>query len=347
MTWIGDNSDDLPILDVTVLLLDGGHASTALGPLEVFRDAGRLWNALLGKPEAPCFHVRTATPGGRPVRPDGPFRILPDEALEEIGSTDLIFVPSIGLDLEPALATNAELIPFLRRAHADGAVVAGVCSGVALLAESGILDGRRATTHWGLADRFRARFPAVEWQPGQLLTEDGGVCCGGGVHAATDLSIFLVEKLCGREVALQCARSLVVEMPRACQAGFSVLPIGSRHDDEAIARAEEWIHERCRDDIRFEHLARELGMSPRNFIRRFKAATSLRPVEYLQKLRVRAARHHLEQGHAAIEEISDLVGYDDAAYFRRLFKRETGLTPSSYRRRFGSHPGRAPSRGGS
>lgn len=331
------------MIDVTVLLAQGGHASTALGPLEVFRDAGRLWNALQGAPESPQFRVRTATPGRQPVRPDGPYQIVPDEALEDVGETDIVFVPSIGLDLERALNMHGELIPFVRDAHARGAVVAGVCSGVALLAESGILDDRRATTHWGLARRYGERFPRVRWQPEQIVTDDGGVCCGGGVHASIDLSIFLVEKFCGRSVALECARSLVVDMPRACQAGFAVLPIGNRHGDEAIARAEEWIHEHCREDFRFEALAERLGMSPRNFIRRFKAATGLKPVEYLQKLRVRAARHYLEEGEASVEEIGDRVGYDDAPFFRRVFKRETGLTPSSYRKRFSARAGSGPS----
>lgn len=332
------------MIDCTVLLAHGGHASTALGPLEVFRDAGRLWNTLQGEPEAPRFRVRTATPGRRPVRPDGPYQILPDEALEDVEETDIVFVPSIGLELEGALRMHGELIPFLRDAHARGALVAGVCSGVALVAESGILDGRRATTHWGLAKSYGARFPRVRWQPEQIVTEDGGVCCGGGVHASIDLSIFLVEKFCGRSVALECARSLVIDMPRACQAGFAVLPIGDRHRDETIARAEEWIHAHCREDFRFEVLAEDLGMSPRNFIRRFKAATGLKPVEYLQKLRVRAARHYLEEGDASVEEIGDRVGYDDAPFFRRIFKRETGLTPSSYRKRFSARPGSGQSR---
>lgn len=193
------------MLDVTVLLVDGGHASTALAPLEVFRDAGRLWNALQGRPAEPRFRVRTASPGRRAVRPDGPFSILPDEALEDVSSTDLVFVPSTGLDLDAALAAHAELIPFVRAAHARGALVAGVCSGVGLLAAAGILDGRRATTHWGLADRYRLRFPDVRWQPDQLVTDDAGVCCGGGVHASTDLALYVVEKLCGRAVALESA----------------------------------------------------------------------------------------------------------------------------------------------
>jgi transcriptional regulator GlxA family with amidase domain len=322
------------VLDVTVLFLERGHASTAAGPLEVFRDAGVLWNVLRNETAEPRFRVRSASIGGRAVRPDAPYTIRPDLALEDVGATDLVFVPSAGLGLDELLARNAPVIAFLRRVHARGARIASVCSGVALPAAAGLLDGRRATTHWGLVDAYRERFPRVDWRPGELVTEADGVYCGGGVHAALDLALYLVEKLCGRAVAVQCAKSLLIDMPRNCQAGFAVLPPGAGHADAAIDRAEEWIHRHCREEFRFEALARELGMSPRNFIRRFKAATGLAPVDYLQRLRVRAAQRLLEEDHAAVQEVSRTVGYEDAAFFRSVFKRHTGLTPDAYRRRF-------------
>jgi transcriptional regulator GlxA family with amidase domain len=322
------------LIDVTVLFLERGHASTAAGPLEVFRAAGVLWNVLRGEPGEPHFRVRSASIGGRPVRPDAPYTIQPDLALEDVGTTDLVFVPSAGLGLDELLARNAPAIDFLRRARTGGARIAAVCSGVALPAAAGILDGRRATTHWALVDAYRERFPAVDWCPEEFVTESDGIYCGGGVYASLDLSLYLVEKLCGRTVAVQCSRSLLIEMPRACQAGFAVLPMGRRHADEAIRRAEEWIHRHCRTEFRFEGLARELGMSPRNFIRRFKAATGLAPVDYLQRLRVRAAQRLLEEEHSNVQEVSRAVGYEDAAFFRSLFKRHTGLSPGVYRRKF-------------
>jgi len=326
------------MIDVTVLFLENGHASTATGPLEVFRDAGVLWNVLRGEPAAPRFRVRSASIGGRPVRPDAPYTIRPDLSLEEIGATDLVFVGSAGLGTGELLARNAPVIEFLRRARAGGAQIASVCSGVALPAAAGLLDGRRATTHWGLADEYRARFPRADWRPEELVTDSDGVYCGGGVHAALDLALYLVEKHCGRELALECSKSLLVDMPRACQTGFVVLPVGRPHADGAIQRAEDWIHRHCREEVRFEAVARELGMSPRNFVRRFKAATGLAPMEYLQRLRVRAAQRMLEERDAGVQQVGRAVGYEDAAFFRRVFERHTGMLPATYRARFAGAP---------
>lgn len=327
------------LLDVTVLFLEGGHASTAIAPLEVFRDAGVLWNHWVGEAPRPRFRVRSASCDGRAVRCGGPYTIQPDAALDEIGHTDLLFVPSGGLPLDAVLARNAAVIEALPAFHAGGARVAGVCTGVSLLAAAGLLDGRRATTHWALVDEYRERFPAVHWCEKEVVTEDGDLYCGGGVYSALDLALYLVEKLGDHDTAVQCAKSLVIDMPRACQAGFAVLPMAARHGDEAVARAEQWITGHCREDVRFETLAHELGMSPRNFMRRFKQATGVTPLDYLQRLRVRAAQRLLEDEELSVQEVGARVGYEDAAFFRDLFKRHTGLAPVAYRRRFTGRPG--------
>jgi transcriptional regulator GlxA family with amidase domain len=323
------------MIDVTVLFLEGSHASTAVGPLEIFHDAGRLWNQLTGAREQPAFRVRTASIDGRSIRAEGAYGLQPEEAIDAVGATDLVFVPAAGLDLDRVLEANAPVVEALRRLYAGGARVAGVCSGVVLLAEAGLLDRRAATTHWALVDELRDRFPAVDWQPDRIVTEAAGVYCGGGVYAALDLALYLVEKTCSHEIALQCARSLLIDMPRECQTGFALLPVGQPHADEEVLRAEEWILRHCREEIRFEALASQLGMSPRNFIRRFKQATGASPVEYLQRLRVDAARRLLEGSRLGIQQVSQQVGYGDAAFFRSVFKRYTGLSPAAYRKKFG------------
>jgi transcriptional regulator GlxA family with amidase domain len=165
-----------------------------------------------------------------------------------------------------------------------------------------------------------------------VVTESNGVYCGGGVYAALDLALHLVERLCDHEVAARCAQALQIEMPRPCQAGFALLPMSRRHTDASIERAEEWVHRHCREEIRFNALARELGMSPRNFMRRFKAATGLSPTDYLQGLRVNAARRLLEDEHITVQEVGASVGYEDGAFFRDVFKRHTGVAPGEYRR---------------
>jgi transcriptional regulator GlxA family with amidase domain len=323
------------MIDVTVLFLDEGHVSTAIGPLEIFRDTGVLWGRLTGEPAVPRFRVRSASIGGRPVRAGAPYEIHPDESLERIARTDLVFVPSGGVDLDTSLARNEPVIRFLRKMRKRGSRIAGVCSGVALLAAADLLDGKIATSHWALVPLYRERFPAVDWRPESLVTESDGIYCGGGVHAALDLALYLVEKLCDRTTAMQCAKALLIDMPRTCQAGFAVLPLGRRHGDEVIRRAEEWIHRHCREPLRFEALARELGMSPRNFIRRFKQATGLAPTDYLQRLRIHAAKRFLEEDRIGVQEVGVAVGYTDPAFFRSLFKRHTGLPPATYRRQFG------------
>ena len=204
--------------DVTILFLDETFSSTAIGPMEVFRHAGTLWNLLTGMRPAPHFRVTTASADGRAVRCDGPIQIQPMAALKDIRKTDLIFIPTTGLSLDDVVERNAAVVPWLRRWHKRGVAIASVCSGVGLVAATGLLDGKRATTHWALAERFRQKYPKLKWMPELMVTEDHGFYCGGGVHAALDLSLYLVEKFCGHEIAMQSAKALLIETPRAWQA---------------------------------------------------------------------------------------------------------------------------------
>ncbi|HYX53866.1 MAG TPA: helix-turn-helix domain-containing protein [Candidatus Limnocylindrales bacterium] len=323
------------MIDVTILLLPDTFSSTAIGPLEVFRHAGTLWNRLTGSRPVPQFRVTTASVDGRAVKCDGPIIIQPDHALGEIRKTDLIFVPTTGLGIDDVIERNAQAIPFLKRWQKRGASIASVCSGVGLLAATGMLDGKRATTHWALADRFREMYPKVKWMPELMVTEDGGFYCGGGVHAALDLSLYLVEKFCGHEVAMQTAKALLIETPRAWQAGFGLVPLKTQHSDQSISTAQEWLHENFHKNFPLEATAKRVGMSLRNFVRRFKRATGDSPLMYLQKLRIAAAKRLLESDHRSVQEISDAVGYQDVAFFRSLFQRHTGVSPSAYRQRFG------------
>jgi len=322
------------VLEVTVVLLEGGFASTAVGPIEVFSAAGQLWQWLHGEPERPRFRVRTASIDGARVTSMCSLGLTPECAIADIEHTDIIILPTSGWDVQNHIARDTPLLPWLRKWHARGAYIAGVCSGVAFLAESGLLDGRQATTHWGVAELFRQRYPKVHWQPEQFVTEDGRIFCSGGIYAAIDLSLYLVEKFCGRDIALQCAKSLLLSMPRGRQSGYSVLPLSRPHSDDKIRQAEEFLRENFGRDVSIESLAERIGMGPRNFIRRFKAATGRVPGVYVQMLRVAAAKELLERGATSIQAVSSQIGYEDIAFFRSLFKRYTGMTPAEYRSRF-------------
>ena len=333
------------MIDVTVLFLEGGNFSTAAIPTEVFRGTGVLWNLFNNQKPEPRFRVSTASMGGRPVSPDNVLKVVPTGSIEDVKRVDLIFVPASGLDtdtliesgynVEDAIARNARVIPYLKKWAARGVTIAGVCSGVGLLAAADLLNGKRATTHWGLVDLYRRHFPAVDWQPERLVTEDRGMICGGGVNAAADLSLYLLEKFCGREVATQTARAVLLDMPRTWQMPFAVAQMPTAHDDEAISSAQEWMHANYARAFQFDRLSKRAGMSPRNFARRFKVATGQAPLAYLHGVRITVAKRLLENGRQSVQEVASAVGYDDAIFFRTLFRRHTGIAPNEYRHRFG------------
>lgn len=322
------------VLDVTVVLLEAGYASTAIGPIEVFHSAGALWNWLHGETQQPRFRVRVASVDGASVTSLCSLGLTPECAINDIKKTDIIVLPASGWDIMDQISRHTALLPWLRKWYAKGAYIAGICSGVGFLAEAGILDGRQATTHWALADILRERYPDVLWQPEQFVTEDGRLFCSGGVYAAIDLSLYLVEKFCGHAVALQCAKSLLVSMPRRQQCGYAVLPLSPPHSDDRIKLAEDYLQEHLSGDVSIDTLADIAGMGSRNFIRRFKAATGRLPGAYVQMLRIAAAKEMLEHGAVSIQAVASKIGYEDIAFFRSVFKRHTGMTPAEYRQNF-------------
>jgi len=322
------------MLDVTVVLLDDNYASTALGPIEVFHSAGQLWNMLRGDEPEPSFCVTVASIDGHSVTSPYGVTLSPQTSIREVKTANIIIVPASGLDLDGQFVRHRDLMPWLINWHSKGAYIASICSGAAYLAEAGLLNGRTATTHWAVAKAYEKRYPNVNWRPELFITEDQRVLCSGGVYASIDLSLYLVEKFCGHEVALRCAKSLLVNMPRHHQSGYAVLPLSRPHPDVKIRAAESYIDQHFDRDLTIEVLADRVNMTPRTFLRRFKSATGRKPGEYMQSLRITIAREMLENDSRSVEAVSRAVGYDDSAFFRTLFKRHTGMTPGEYRGKF-------------
>jgi transcriptional regulator GlxA family with amidase domain len=326
------------MLDVTVVLFDDGYASTALMPIEVFHSAGALWRELKGEDPQPRFRVTTVSLDGRPVRaPYAGLMMTPECGIADVEHSDIVIVPTSGLTIDDKLVANSALVPWLRKHHQAGAYLASVCMGAMYLAETGLLDGRRATTHWALSAEFQRRYPKVEWCSDLFVTEDNRLLCSGGVTAAADVSLYLVEKLCGHEVAVQTAKSLLLSMPRTHQSGYAVLPLSPAHDDDRIRAVESELKERYCEPLSNEYLAGRAGMSERTFLRRFKAATGRVPAAYLQAVRVETAKAMLERDSTPVQSIATAVGYLDVSFFRMVFKRLTGMTPAEYRARFAVH----------
>lgn len=319
---------------VTILLLEKSFMSTVVGPMEIFQQAGVAWNYMTEQPINPQFKVTIASLDGKPVTGAGGLTIMPKCSIDEIKKTDLILVSSVGVDMGNILSRHAMAIPWLKQWHARGVTIASICSGAYVLAEAGLLDGKEATTHWGYAEQFQAKYPKVKLRPEKLVTDEGNVLCCGGVNAALDLSLYLVEKYCGHEIAMQTAKSLLIETARSSQAGFATLAFNKRHADKVIIDAQNWIEKNYVQDFSFDALAEQMNMSSRNFMRRFKVATEDTPLSYLQRVRIDAAKAALEQGGKSIEMVSNEVGYADVAFFRTLFRRHVGINPKIYKEKF-------------
>lgn len=330
---MADTSDD--VMDVTIVFLEDGFASTAVGPAEILHSAGRFWNELHGGDSRPRFRVRIASIDGKAVISHYAHGLIPQCSIDDIRQTDIIIVTATGLDVQEKVVKYSNLLPWLQHHYSEGAYVAGICAGAALLAECGLLDGRRATTHWALVETLCQRYPQVQWQPEEFVTEDCRLLSCGGVYAALDLGLYLVDKFCGHEIALQCAKALLLSLPRSNQAGYAVLPLSRPHSDAKIQQSERYLQEHFNREVSIEMLASDAGITPRTFIRRFKAATGRLPGAYLQMLRVSAAKDLLEKQSASIQSVASMIGYEDVGFFRNLFKRHTGMTPSAYRGHFG------------
>lgn len=230
--------------------------------------------------------------------------------------------------------TASPLIPWLRQQHADGVVIAAVCGGVFLLAETGLLAGRQATTHWALAEQFTTRFPDVLVESDHMVIDYGDVVTAGGVLAWADLGLRLTERFLGPTVMLETARYMLVDPPGREQRYYSDFNPRTKHGDPAILKVQQWLWTQRERPVSVADIANYACLEQRTFLRRFTKATGMKPSEYQQRLRITRAREMLEFSKKSIDDIASNTGYNDAGAFRRVFHKIVGLTPSDYRRRF-------------
>jgi transcriptional regulator GlxA family with amidase domain len=320
--------------NITILALNGSVASTITGPMDVFYLAGILYNVICGMKPTPYFKVRIATLDGKPAKCLNRFMIQPHCSLQDIEDTDLIMISALAGDVLGALNPDNELSSMLKDHYEAGSHIASVCTGAFVLASTGLLDGKTATTHWGFVDIFRHMFPQVDLRPECLVTDESDLYCSGGSNSCLDLSLHLIEKMCSREVAVQCAKAMVHDIGRFTQAPYAAFHYPKRHADHDILAAQIWIEENYSDNISIPMLAQRCAMSQRTFERRFKSATGDTPLAYLQKVRTEAAKSMLEKENATFEEVTFHVGYEDASSFRKIFQRNTGLRPRQYQQLF-------------
>ncbi len=318
---------------VRILAMFNTMASTVIGPMDIFYQAGVVWNYFRGEKPAPFFETSIVTTDGKPCKCLNGTTLLPDASIHDVESADLIVVSSI-LNMKQTLKYEGAAVDWLKRQYGLGAHIATICTGSFVLAETGLLDGKTATTHWGAADEFRRRYPRVHLKPERLVTDEGDLFCSGGMNAGTDLALYLVEKYCGHQVALQSSKAMISDMGRTLQAPYAIFQFQKDHQDNRILAVQKLMEENFERNHPYEELASKSGMSRRTFERRFKAATGDTPLVYLQRVRVEVAKAMLENQDLSFDEIAYRVGYQDSAAFRKIFRKETGLLPGEYKRRF-------------
>lgn len=320
------------MVSVTILALDNVLASSVMGSMDVFCQTGGTWNLITGKDEISYFDVTIVTKDGKPAKSRNQAAIYPNCSIRDIESTELIIISSFS-NIN-TIETSGEAVEWLKEHYNNGATIAGVCAGTYILAETGLLDGKTATTHWGFANDFRERYPNVHLHPEKILTDEGNLLCSGGCNSYIDLSVYLVERYCGRTIALESSKAMLHDIGRNSQVPYSVYQFAKAHDDSKIQSVQEWFDENYNQNIVIKDIAKNFGFSRRVFERRFKAATGNTPLLYLQRTRVEIAKNLLEKSSRTFSEISAMVGYQDTSFFRKLFIKHTRLLPKEYRAKF-------------
>lgn len=326
-------------IDALILALPETAGSALYGMVDVLAATGTLWRELVGEPPGHrLIQPRIVAPTAQPFRCGNGIPVSPDIGLDEAERPEIVILPELWLSPTDAMADRyAETKDWIRRCHRNGATIYTACSGSILLAATGLLDGREATSHWGYQDLFRTCFPAVRFNPEpNLVVADasGRIVTAGGTTSWHDLALHIIARHCSPGEALRIAKVYLLKWHGEGQLPFASLVRRQPHADSVVRRAEAWLAEHFRAPHAVAAVVEACGIPERSLKRRFKSATGTTLIAHVQNLRIEEAKRMLETGERAAEEIAAEVGYENPAFFRRLFRRSTGLTPGAYRRMF-------------
>jgi transcriptional regulator GlxA family with amidase domain len=315
------------------IVIPHGHSSMVNieGTHQIFNEVNSFCRRM-GR--EPMFKVQLVGISRATSQRNGLFSINPDVLIDEISSTDLIIIPAVHGDPAEVMKANAAFVPWIIKQYKAGAEVASLCIASFFLAGTGLLKGKQCATHWTAANDFRAMFPDVHLVDDKIMTEDDGIYTSGGAYSFLNLLIYIIEKYAGRDMAIMIAKAFMIDIDRISQSPFIMFQGQKSHDDEPIKKAQEFIEHNFEEKITVDQLASMLALGRRNMERRFKKATSNTVVEYIQRVKVEAAKKNLETSRKNINEVMYEVGYSDTKAFRTIFKKITGLSPNEYKQKY-------------
>ena len=310
---------------------EGNNLSSIVGAYKIFTRANAYWKET-GRRE--LYKIELAGISKKVEFYDGLFAVNPHTRIQSITKTNLIIIPSLNHDYKKAVKGNQLVIDWIEQQYKNGAEIASICTGAFLVASSGLLDGKNCSTHWAAADNFRTMFPKVNLQTDKLITDENGIYTNGGAYSFLNLMIYLVEKYYDRQTAIFCSKVFQIEMDRNSQSAFIIFKGQKLHGDEMVQKAQAYIESRPDEKISMEQLSSRFAVGRRNFDRRFIRATGNTPVEYLQRVKIEAAKKTIETSRKTINEVMYEVGYSDVKAFREVFRKITGMSPLEYRSRY-------------
>jgi transcriptional regulator GlxA family with amidase domain len=316
---------------ITILIPRGAILGSIEGPRQLLTGVN-AYAASQNKP--PLFKVELVGLSRETPLINGMYTITTDRVIKDVDKTDLIIIPAIDGDMQTALEQNRDFIPWIVKQYKDGAQVASLCIGAFLLASTGLLTGRKCATHWLAENAFRKMFPDVNLVTERIITDEHGIYSSGGAYSYLNLILYLIEKYVGRAAAIFVSKTFAIDIDRETQSAFMMFSGQKDHEDESIKKAQMFIEENFQDKITVDNLASMLALSRRNLERRFKKATSNTVIEYIQRVKIEAAKHSLESSRENVNEVMYKVGYTDTKAFRNTFKRITGLSPVQYRSKY-------------
>jgi transcriptional regulator GlxA family with amidase domain len=315
------------------ILIPRGHTSVVNieGTHQIMNEV----NSVLKKMDKPAlFKVELVGISKETSQRNGLFKIDADVLIDDVKKTDLIIIPAIHGSAKMMMQNNAAFIPWIIKQYNNGAEVASLCIASFFLAATGLLNGKQCATHWSAANDFRNIFPEVNLVDDKIMTEDDGIYTSGGAYSFTNLLVYIIEKYAGRDVAVMIAKMFMIDIDRISQSPFIIFQGQKTHDDEPIKKAQEFIEHNFEEKISVDQLASMFALGRRNMERRFKKATSNTVVEYIQRVKIEAAKKNLESGRKNVNEVMYDVGYNDPKAFRTTFKKITGLSPVAYRSKY-------------
>lgn len=316
---------------VTILVPKGAILGSIEGPRMLLAGVN---NYLAGMAQPPLFNIELVAVNKETKLARGMYTIHADRLLKDVAKTHLVIIPAIDGDLKSGLEENKELVPWIEQQYKEGAEVASLCVGAFLLASTGLMKGRKCATHWVAANEFRKMFPDVTLVTERVVTDENGIYTSGGAYSYLTLVLYLIEKYAGRAAAVFCAKIFAIDIDRDSQSPFMMFNGQKDHEDEAIKKAQIFIEENFHQKITVDELADMFSLSRRNLERRFKKATSNTVVEYIQRVKIEAAKMSLESTRENVNEVMYKVGYTDTKAFRTTFKKITGISPIQYRAKY-------------